>query len=138
MKFDTMFVAFVIVTIMVTGTVLMIKDLDSNYDDVNISAGELEGTFDYIEDMSSIATDSEDSTLSAKIDNEDESWNSIVKGSYQTLVLLKKAPLILNNATTSAGNLIGIPPLLSQGFTLVFLITLIFSIIYMIFRFIPR
>lgn len=65
-------------------------------------------------------------------------WESMVTGGYQAFRLFGEMFGIVGGIVGSIVNIMGIPPIFQQIGMVIMLITVIFIIIYMVFRFQPR
>lgn len=137
MRFDAMLVGFLILSLFLFGGSMMIADINRNYDDVNMSSEDFDGTFDYIDDMYSITSDAKEKTLEGDT-SETDSWESMTKGSYSAVRLVKGSFGLFSNVSGSIAKKLQIPLPFTKVAFIAFSIAIIFSIVYMIFRFIPK
>jgi tetrahydromethanopterin S-methyltransferase subunit A len=105
-------------------------DLDMNMNDSGYNES-FEATTDLYADIERIKNE----TLSPDVEGEDESWTSLIKSSYKSVGLV---PTVMNTSAaiiTSIANLLGIPSFFVTFGIMGLMIGLLFSIIYMVFRF---
>lgn len=136
MRFDHILIGFLLFALMMIGGSMMILDLNKNYDDVNISDDKFGGVYDKIDEVYGIQQDAEADTLGADIDQtNDETWESMTKGSYSAVRMMTGTIPLFTNITNTMATELGVPPVVPKIATIAFLITLIFGLVYMIFRF---
>ena len=90
-----------------------------------------EATNDLYKDISRIKNE----TLSPDVEGEDESWTSLVKSSYKSVGLV---PTVMNTAAKIISNVaesVGVPGYFVTFAVMFFMIGLMFTIIYMVFRY---
>jgi len=131
-----MLIGFLIFSLFVFGGSMMIADHIRNYNDVNMSTEDFDGTFDYIDEVFDITEDSKDVTLEGDTSDTD-SWESMTKGSYSAVRLVKGSFGLFNNISFTVANKLQIPPVFTKVAFIAFSISIVFSIVYMIFRFRP-
>lgn len=132
-----MLIGFLIFSLFLFGGAMMVSDLSRNYDDVNMSTEEFDGTFDYIDEMFEITADAKEATLDGDTSDTD-SWESMTKGSYSAVRLVKGSFGLFSNVSGSVAAKLQIPLAFTKIAFIAFSIAIIFSIVYMIFRFIPK
>ena len=136
MRFDHILIGFLLFALFMIGGSMMIVDLNKNYDDVNISDDKFGGVYDKIDEVYGIQQAAEADTLGADIDQtNDETWESMTKGSYSAVRMMTGTIPLFTNITSTVATELGVPPIVPKIATIAFLITLIFGLVYMIFRF---
>lgn len=133
-------VGFLVITAFFTGGLIMINDFRNTYNDtgVNFTVDEFEGTFDYIDNAFGLASGVEGNVLEVELEGTDQSWESMTKGSYSGVRRVATSSFgLFKNLTYSVSNVLQIPIIFTQIAFTAFSLVLIFSIIYMIFRFKP-
>lgn len=149
-RLDYILGGFIILTLVILGGSLMISDLDTSYPEVNMSGandsfGEVYNTMD---EMYNLSQDINEKALKSDISNI-ESWQSMTGGAYSALRLIPKTFEMFQAITnavaiefglscSSSGMGRGKTCMILDLFFLLFVIGIVFAIIYMIFRFIPR
>ncbi len=139
MRFDHILIGFLIMSLFVIGGTMMINDFDEKYEEenLNLSDDDFDGVYDKIDEVYGIGADAKDDTLEADIEDSD-SWESMTKGSYSAVRLVSGAAPMFMNVTSVVSQKVGVPPFMVKIAYIAFIITIIFGIVYMIFRFIPR
>jgi len=138
-KFDSMLIGFLILTLFIVGGTAMMVDLNTNYEEagVNISTEKYGSVYNSTDEMFGIAEDGDDKLFQGDI-SETDSWESMTKGSYSTVRLVSGSYALFKGVTTTVAEEIGVPPIIVRVAYIAFVLTIVFSIVYMIFRFIPR
>ena len=138
-KFDSMLIGFLILTLFIVGGTAMMVDLNTNYEEagVNISTEKYGSVYNSTDEMFGIAEDGDDKLFQGDI-SETDSWESMTKGSYSAVRLVKGSFSLFNNIASAIAIKMGIPTFIVNIAYIAFFLTVIFSVIYMIFRFIPR
>jgi len=137
MRFDLMLIAFLMVTFFVVGGTMMITDINNNYGSmgVNISDDDFTEVYDTSQDIYEISAGAKEATLEGEIEGGSTSWESMIKGSYSALRLIRSSFTLFTNITNAVAKKIGIPEfIVSIAFT-IFALLIIFGIIYMLFRY---
>jgi len=137
MRFDLMLIAFLMVTFFVVGGTMMIADINNNYGSmgVNISDDDFTEVYDTSQDIYEISSGAKEATLEGEIEGGSTSWESMIKGSYSALRLIRSSFTLFTNITNAVAKKIGIPEfIVSIAFT-IFALLIIFGIIYMLFRY---
>lgn len=149
MRFDQLLIGFLLLAVFVVGGTMMLNDINENYgaeaaaeggfpdgyEAVNLSDDDFGGVYDKIDEIYGITNDAKNHTLYDDIEGGSDSWESMTKGSYSALRLVSGTVPLFFNITTTVATKIGVPPFLVNVAYIAFLITIIFGIIYMIFRF---
>jgi len=135
-RFDQILIGFLLFAFFVIGGTLIITDINSNYDDVNISDDKFAGVYDKVDEVYGIQQDAQEDTLGGEIEGaSDETFESMTKGSYSAIRLMTGTIPLFTNITNTIATELGIPPFIPKIATIAFMITLIFGLIYLIFRF---
>jgi len=136
-RFDHILIGFLLLAFtMITGA-LMVADINNNYDDINISDDKFSGVYDKVDEVYGINQEAEEDTLGGQIDQgaDDETWESMTKGSYSAVRMMTGTIPLFTNITNTIASELGVPAFIPKIATIAFLITLVFGLIYMIFRF---
>jgi len=138
MRFDLILIGFLIISAFVIGGSYMINDMDSKYaeENLNLSDDDFDGVYDKIDEVYGIAGAATDDTLGADID-ETDSWESMTKGSYSAVRLVGGTAPIFMNITSVVSQKVGVPSFMVKIAYTAFIISIIFGIVYMIFRYEP-
>jgi len=135
MRFDYILIGFLLFGLFIIGGAMMITDINKNYDLENVSDDKFKGVYDKVDEVYGIQQDAEEKTLGAEIEGGDESWQSMTTGSYSSVRLMTGTfPLFINITYTIADEL-SIPPFIPKVAILAFFITIIFGVVYLIFRY---
>ena len=115
--------------------VLIIGDVVDTYDVVNASTSDFDGINDTFVTILDVTEEIRNKTFDVPVEGTDESWTSLVKGSYNAL---RKIPTLF----TAAGSIlkiiqekVGIPPILFDMTITILVISVVFGIIHLVFRF---
>lgn len=123
------------VLMLVSGFFVFQGFIDANDVSVNIDDAGYNESFEATNQLYADISYIQNQTLSPDVEGSDETWTSLVKAGYKSIGLV---PTVIDTAATILTNIaatIGIPPLF-VSFTIMFLmISLVFTIIYMVFRF---
>jgi len=138
MRFDHILIGFLLVAVFTIGGVLMIDDINDNYEDVNMSSNNFENVSNLVDEMFNITQQAKEKTVDTEVSGEGESWESMTKGSYSGVRLIKGSFKLFSALTFSISNKLGVRSEFVIIAFITFVITITFGIIYMIFRFIPR
>ena len=138
MRFDHILIGFLILSLFVIGGTMMINDMDTKYaeEDLNLSDEKFAGVYDKVDEVYGITSDAKDKTLEGDI-TEADSWESMTKGSYSAVRLVGGTAPMFMNITSVVAQEVGVPPFLVKIAYIAFLISVIFGIVYMIFRYEP-
>jgi len=136
MQLDKYLIGFVVFSLFIVGSLFIVNDINTNYPNANISTTQFNETYNKIDETYNLQDDINDDMLDSPILGADESWSSSVKNSYTA---------VRTGVTGSFGLIITILQELSKTIGVpAFVITLaltaigiavIFSFIYLIFRF---
>ncbi len=135
-RFDQILIGFLLFAfIMITGS-LMITDMNDNYDDVNMSDDKFGGVYEKVDEVYGIQQDAQDDTLGGEIEQaDDETFESMIKGSYSAVRLMTGTIPLFANITGTVASELGVPAFVPKIAIIAFMITLIFGLIFLIFRF---
>lgn len=138
-KFDQMLIGFLVFTLFIFGGVAMMADLNLNYEDqgVNISTEDYGTVYNTTVEMFDLADEGDDNMFQGDISDTD-SWESMTKGSYSTVRLVKGSYGLFKGISTAVALKVGVHPIIVSIAYTAFVLLIIFSVVYMIFRFIPR
>lgn len=119
----------------------MILDADDNYDDFNLSSAETDSFSAIYGDASEILNDTyelsegvKNDTLGGELD-ETSTWESMLTGGYSAIRLVAGSFGLITAILTTLSEEIGIPPYFITAAFTIMVIVIIFSLIYLIFRF---
>ena len=112
----------------------MITDINDNYD-LNVSDDKFKGVYDKVDEVYGIQQDAEEKTLGAEIEGGTESWESMTTGSYSSVRLMTGTFPLFTNITYTIADELSIPPFIPKIAIFAFFITVIFGVVYLIFRY---
>jgi len=143
MRFDHILIGILIFSIFIVGGVMIVNDTNTNYGNVTGSnidddsfAHLLEESNKSIAEIQGISQEMNNKTLEGDISST-TSWDSLVQGTYSTVRFISSSFSIMNNIGSAVAMALGIPEWIYGIFIAMFIIAVIMSIVYMIFRFIP-
>jgi len=138
-RFESILIGFIVFALVLTGGILILSDLNSNYgfDGVNISVEEYTGLNESASDIFRI-TDSADDKVFHGDTTEGTAEDATIGGAYSTIRLITGSYALFQNVTTIVGNEVGVSPILIKAAFTAFTLIIIFSAVYLIFRFIPK
>jgi len=136
MRFDQILIGFLLFALFLIGGTLMVADMNKNYDDVNMSDDKFSGVYNKVDEVYGIQQDAEEKTLGAEIEQaDDETWESMTKGSYSAVRMMTGTIPLFTNITSTVATELGVPDFIPKIAIIAFLITLTFMLVYMIFRY---
>lgn len=138
MRFDHILMGFLLVAGFTIGGVLMINDINDNYEGVNMSDDDFDNVTSLVDELFNITQQAKEKTVDTEVSGEGESWESMTKGSYSGVRLIKGSFKLFSGLTFSISNKLGIRSEFVIIAFIAFVLTITFGIIYMIFRFIPN
>jgi preprotein translocase subunit SecF len=136
MRFEKFLIAFVIFTAIVTTGVFMIGDINTNYN-LAISTSEFGDVYNTTAEMYNLSKDMKDQTIEGDISDTD-SWESMTKGSYSAIRLVKNSFNLYSNIINAIGKTLQIPGYFIQLAIIALLISIVLTIVYIVMRFQPR
>lgn len=135
MKLDSFLIGFVLFSVFIVGGVFLIGGVNTAYN-YDISTSEFNETYDVIDDMYDLSQDMKGQTLDADIDDT-ESWESMTKGSYSAVRLVKNTFALFGQIAEDIGSVLHIPPFFVKFAMTALTISIIFGVIYLFMRFRP-
>ncbi len=135
-KFEAILIGFVILTLYVFGGTLMMVDLNNNYD-TNISTDKYDEVFNTSGEMFDLAEAADNKAFQGDI-AEVESADATIRGSYSVIRLISGVYGTFWAVINTVAEEIGIHPILVTAAYIAFVLTIVFSLVYLVFRFIPR
>ena len=138
-KFENVLIAFLVLSLFVIGGTLMMADMNYNYgyDGVNLSTDRYGEVYNTTAEMFNISGDANERAFHGDI-AEVESADATIRGSYSTIRLITGVYKLFHAVTTAVATEIGIPTVLVKVAYTVFVLVIVFSLVYLVFRFIPR
>jgi hypothetical protein len=137
MRLENMIIAIMIFSVLVITAFLGIVDLNENYDDVDMSTEHFSGVFNATEEVYNISQDMKEAVLGGEIDD-DNTENSMFKGAYASIRFVRASFGIIGSIMEAVAIELGIPAyFLTLGLGAL-AISVIFAIVYLVFRFKPQ
>lgn len=136
-KFENVLIGFLIITLFIIGGTMMMVDLNESYDDVNISTEAYGAVYNTTDDIFGISKSADEKAFQGDI-AEVESADATIRGSYSTIRLITGTYALFKGVTTAVAEEIGIHPIIVRIAYIVFVLVIVFSLVYLVFRFIPR
>ena len=140
MQLDKFLIALLIFSAVVLTGVLMIGDINNSYNKTNDNYSDTYFTNisnkseAILDSLYSVSLDMKDDTLGADVE-EDSTEDSMFKGSFSAIRLVKDSFGLVGNVMTVLEDAIGVPKMFI-GLTMTAIsILVIFSLIYLVFRF---
>ena len=126
------FSLFIVVGVGIWGSMIKQYDLDTTKED--LMGDNFSDVYDRIDDVYGIADESKANIMEGELVGEDESYESMIKGSYSA-VRIKDTFGLVGSITTAVGGKIGIPTPIVDAAKIAFMLTIVFTIVYMVFRY---
>lgn len=138
MRFDHMLISFLLLSFFVISGVLLIGDMNEKYahDGIEVQDEDFGDVYNTIDDMYDVSKSTKEATLDGDI-SETDSWESMTKGSYSAVRLLGGSFKLFTDITNAISKKLGIPSFVTKMAFIMFTISIVFGIVYMIFRFQP-
>jgi len=134
MRLDLFLIGLVLFSAVMVSAVLMITNVSSNYD-VTVDTSDFDDSYNISGSMYDLSQDMKNKSLEAETEGADESWESLVKGSYSTIRLISDSFVFVGDIAEATAKTLNIPPFLIKLLMTVLAISIIFAIIYLVFRF---
>lgn len=138
-KFENVMIAFLILALFMIGGTLMMVDLNVSYVEagVNLSTERYSSIYNATQDIFIIAENADEKAFQGDI-SETDSADATIRGSYSVIRLITGTYSLFHGIITSVAEEIGIHPAIVRAAYISFVLIIVFSLIYLIFRFIPR
>jgi len=140
MRFDFLLIGFLMISLFAIGGAMMISDINAQYAfaGVNVSDSEFQNVYDKANATYAIAQDAEKQTLKADIEGGSTSLDSMLKGSYSALRLVGSTFGFFTELVNALAASLGVPRYFVTVFFAMFIVTVVFSLIYMLFRYVAQ
>jgi hypothetical protein len=135
MELDKFLLGILVFTAIVVGGVLIIGDFNTNYEfaGTNMSTDDFGTVYDTTDEIYNLSQDMKDSMLGGEVD-EDDTADSMFKGGYKTLRFVQSSFGLVGDIMNAVGRKLGIPTFLITLGLAALTISIIFGIIYIVFR----
>jgi hypothetical protein len=134
MRLDAVITSVIVFSLFVTGGVLIWNDMISEYD-LNVTTDEYKNVYNTSSEMYDLSQDVKNKTLEAEAEGGDESWESLVKGSYSAIRLISSSFVMIGDILDAIAKELGVPKFFIQAAMTLLMVAIAFSVIYLIFRF---
>lgn len=132
---DKFVVAFITFSLFIVAGTFIVTNVNTNYDG-NVNTSEFSGTYDVIDEMYNISQDMKGQTIDADI-NDDESWESMTKGSYSAVRLVKNTFKLIGQIIEDIADVLHVPQFFVVFAITALTVTIIFAVIFLFMRFRP-
>jgi len=133
MKFEELFIGILIFTLVVTTSVLWMTDLNSRYGKYGVNIDTTPYTSDYnkTKEIASLAGVGDQQVI-GESEGESNIQNSMIRGAYGALKLVGNSYDMVNSVLRSASTFLGIPQYFVTTAVVALIITVIFSVAYLL------
>jgi len=137
MQIDKYLIAILVFGILIVGANLVINDIQTSYnttitdDDfstINAQANKI------LNDSYTISESAKDKTFGGEV-TEVTAWESMLTGAYSAISLVSGSFILVGDVLNSVARKVGIPPIFIAAAITLMVISVIFGLIYLIFRF---
>ena len=140
MELDKFLISLLLVGAIIVTGVAMVSDADSNYDQFNLTADEnttyatVYGLSNQIVNESyTISQDVKDQTLGGEVSTTDTA-ESMLRGGFSAVRLIKNSFSLIGNMFTFVAKEVGVPAYFISLALTVIVISIVFALIYLIFK----
>lgn len=136
MELDKFLIGILVFTALIVGGTLIIGNFNENYDDVmqdNISTDDFTGVYDTTDKIYNLSQDMKGSILGGEVD-EDDTADSMFKGGYKTIRFIQVSFSLVGDIIGAIATKMGIPSFFITLALAALTISIIFGILYLIFR----
>jgi len=136
MRLDNFLLGVLLASVFIVGGSLIFGDTINTYglNTTTEDAG-FNNVYDTINETYDISMDMKSSTLDAETEGSDESWESLVKGAYGAVRLVRNSFILSDDMLHAVSKHLGVPEFIVDAAIIAILILIIFAIIYLVFRF---
>ena len=140
MRFDSLLIGFLMIALVVICGSAMIGDMNTKYEfaGVNVTNESFSEVYEKTDEIYSIAEQAESQTLKGEIESGTGTIDSMIKGSYTALRLVGSTFGIFNSMLWALSDTFHIPKAIVTILFAMFLITIVFALIYMLFRYVSN
>lgn len=130
MKLENWIITFVVFSVFILGGMMLITDINTNYNK-NMSTSEYSGVYNTSEDIYNIGQGMKNDTFGGDVE-EDESFESMIKGSYSALRLVGGTFGMFKDIIDNIASEIGVPEFFVYAAIIVMIVLVVFALIYII------
>ena len=134
MRLDSFIISLLIFSLFMVVGSMMWYDVISEYE-LNITTDEFKDVYNITDEIYDTTRDMQKKTIDAEIKEDEEPWQSLVTGTYSSVRLIRNTFSLFGEIMNVMAREIGIPLIFVYSATTILLVSIIFSIIYLIFRF---
>ena len=133
LKIDSFIISILIFIFVITSAVLISQNNIDNYG-LNYTTEEFSEVYNKSNEMYEFSQDIKEKTLDAETEGSDQSWESLIKGSYSSVRLIGMSFTIVGDIVEAISATLGLPGYIIATFMTMVTVSLIFAIIYLIFK----
>ncbi len=136
MEIDKFLLGLLVFTALVVGGTLIIADFNTNYGDVmrdNLSTSDFTDVYDTTDEIYNISQDMKDGIIGGEVD-EDATEDSMFKGVYKTVRFIQNSFTLVGDIIGAVATKLGAPPFFITLALAAVTISIIFGLVYLIFR----
>jgi len=140
MRFDYLLISFLMISLFAFGGAMMIADMNSQYAFANVSVdnSSFKSVYNATDQIYLISQQATNQTLKSEIEGGSTTIDSMIKGAYTALRLVGSTFSLFTGMAYAVASTLGIPPtIVTIAFT-IFIISIIFTLIYMLFRYVSN
>ena len=134
MRLDAFIISVLVFSLFIVVGFTIWYDVNSEYE-INASTSDYEDVYNVTGELYDTARDMQGKTLDAEVEGTDQSWESLVKGTYSSVRLITGSFRVVGGMINAVARRIGVPEIFVQVAMTILLVSIVFSIIYLIFRF---
>lgn len=136
MQLDKFIIGILMFSLVIVGGFFVFEGISDSYDlDIDKYDAGYNDTFDISEELYGNVGEIKNATLYSEVEGGDQNWESLIKASYKSITLVPKSINLLFNMINEVAVHMGIPSWLLTFLFAIIMISVIFGIIYMIFRY---
>lgn len=138
MRLDQFLLGILCISVFLVGGVLIWGNTIDTYDintTITSEGANFSDVYDTIDSTYNLSQDMKAQTLEGDLEGGDESWESMAKGSYSAVRLIKNSFSLIGDILDAVARQIGIPSFFIKAAMTAIAIIIIFGIIYLVFRF---
>jgi len=134
-KLDKFILSVLVFSVIITGGLLIVANEFDTYDvDSNVSDS-FGDVYDTIDETYNLSQDMKEQTLEGDIESGSSSWESMATDSYSALRLITTSFTLVGDILDAIAREMGIPSFFVKAGMTALAISIIFSLIYLIFRY---
>ena len=136
MRLDSFIIGILVFSVFMIGGGLVFDSVVGTYGlNTTSNITGFSSAYDSINETYDLSQDVKDETLDAETSGEDESWESLVKGAYSGVRLVRNSFGLAYDMIHLIARQVGIPLFLVDAAIIALTVAILFAIIYLVFRF---